>query len=333
MKKKLFFALKLIVSTGLVAWLVMRMDWAAVGKEFSEASLLFILLALFAYVGGMIISVSRWRKTASFKGFSLSLGNGLRYHFAGLFLNNFLPSFFGGDAYRSYLLGKPEKRYAAAASTVLFVRFTGLWATISLFLVFGLMSLHPVIFLPVFLPFAIGLGILLVADVLLTVFSDRESIQKLFRLFPLKLQNFFSEMSGYTDKRFVLESFLVSALFTFVGVGLFNLALFTAFHESVPIFPFLSVVFLLSIVSSLPVSINNIGLKEWAYLTFFPVIGISPEAALAVALLGRFLQMFASLFGAPFFFREKKDLRTAEEIRIEEEELAKIENYEETERV
>lgn len=333
MKKKLLFAFKLIVSTALVSWLIMRMDWTAVWKEFSEASLFFVLLAFLAYVGGTTISVSRWRKTASFKGFSLSFADGLRYHFAGLFLNNFLPSFFGGDAYRSYLLGKPEKRYAAAASTVLFVRFTGLWATISLFLVFGLVSFSSVLTQPIFVPFAVGLAAFLIVDVLFTVFSDRTWIQKLFSLFPEKLQNFFSEMSGYTDKRFVFESFLVSLLFTFVGVGLFNLTLFTAFHESVPVIPFLSVVFLLSIVSSLPVSINNIGLKEWAYLTFFPTIGISPEAALAVALLGRFLQMFASLFGAPFFFREKKDLQTAEAIKAEEAELEKIENYEEKDTV
>jgi len=83
--------------------------------------------------------------------------------------------------------------------------------------------------------------------------------------------------------------------------------IFFALGEKVPIMPYLATVFLISLISSLPVSINNIGLKEWAYYTFFPLIGVRPEAALAVALLGRFIQILVSVAGAPFFLKEKKE--------------------------
>lgn len=305
-KKKLFFLAKLVVTAGLVVLLVKNVDWSAIGEEFTQASIPLVLLAFGLYVAGMLISVRRWQATARFKEFDLHFVDAVRFHFAGLFLNNFLPSFFGGDAYRSYLLGQEDKRYAAAASTVIFVRFVGLWSTIALFLAFGILSYGAVFSQPMFAAFGIGLGLFFVFDVLLTLFSDRAPVQRLFAIFPEKLQGFFHEIGGYTDRKFLWESFLVSLAFSFVGVGLFNLALFSAFGESVPIIPYLSVVFLTSFVSSLPLSVNNIGLKEWAYYTFFPLIGINPEAALAVALLGRFLQMFTSLFGAPSFFREKK---------------------------
>ena len=307
-RKKLFFLLKLAVAAGLVWLLVRNVDWVAIGEEFAEASLPLVALALVFYVAGMLISVSRWRAVAQFKKFDLSFRDAVRFHFAGLFLNNFLPSFLGGDAYRSYRLGHPEKRYSAAASTVIFVRFVGLWSTIALFLLFGFVSFDVVFSQPMFALFGVGLGCFFAFDVALTLFSDRAPVQWLFGIFPDKLRNFFYEIGGFTDRRFVWESFLVSLLFSFVGVGLFNFALFSAFGESVPIAAYLSVVFLVSFVSSLPVSVNNIGLKEWAYYTFFPLIGISPEAALAVALLGRFLQMFASLFGAPFFFQNRKKI-------------------------
>jgi glycosyltransferase 2 family protein len=304
-KKKTFFLLKLAVAAGLVALLVRNVDWAVVGEEFSEASLPLIFLAFGFYCAGMLISVRRWQATARFKKFDLSFRDAVRFHFGGLFLNNFLPSFLGGDAYRSYLLGNPEKRYSAAVSTVIFVRFVGLWSTIVLFLSFGLISFDTVFSQPMFALFGIGLAAFFAFDVALTLFFDRKLVQKFVGIFPGKLRNFFHEIGGFTDRKFVWESFLVSLLFSFVGVGLFNFALFSAFGESVPIIPYLSVVFLTSFVSSLPLSVNNIGLKEWSYFTFFPLIGISPEAALAVALLGRFLQMFASLFGAPFFFRNR----------------------------
>ncbi len=307
-KKRIFFLAKLAVAAGLVWLLVRNVDWVAIGEEFAEASLPLVALALVFYVAGMLISVSRWRAVAQFKKFDLPFRDAVRFHFAGLFLNNFLPSFLGGDAYRSYLLGDPEKRYSAAASTVIFVRFVGLWSTIALFLMFGVVAFDDVFAQPMFALFGLGLGCFFAFDVALTLFSDRAPVQKLFGIFPDRLRNFFYEIGGFTDRRFVWESFLVSLLFSFVGVGLFNFALFSAFGEPVPIAAYLSVVFLVSFVSSLPVSVNNIGLKEWAYYTFFPLIGISPEAALAVALLGRFLQMFASLFGAPFFFQNRKKI-------------------------
>jgi len=305
-KKRIFFLLKLAVAAGLVWLLARKVDWTAIGEEFAEASLPFVLLALVFYVAGMLISVSRWRVTARFKKFDLPFRDAVRFHFAGLFLNNFLPSFLGGDAYRSYLLGHPVKRYSAAASTVIFVRFVGLWSTIALFLVFGLIAFDVVFSQTMFALFGIGLGLFFAFDVALTLFSDRAPVQWLFGIFPDKLRNFFYEIGGFTDRKFVRESFFVSLLLSFVGVGQFNLALFFAFGEAISILPYLSVVFLTSFVSSLPLSVNNIGLKECAYYTFFPLIGINPEAALAVALLGRFLQMFASLFGAPFFFQNRK---------------------------
>lgn len=305
-KKKIFFLLKLVVAGGLVALLIEKVDWTAIGEEFSEASLPLVFVAFAFYVTGTLISVGRWCATARFKRFDLSFMDAVQFHFAGLFINNFLPSFFGGDAYRSYLLGRENKRYAVAISTVIFVRFVGLWSTIALFLIFGFLSSGAVFSQPMFSLFGIGLGTFFVFDVFLTLFSDRAPIQRLFSIFPRNLHGFFREIGGYTDQKFLWESFLVSLVFSFVGVGLFNLALFSAFGESVPIIPYLSVVFLTSFVSSLPLSVNNIGLKEWSYYTFFPLIGISSEAALAVALLGRFLQMFASLFGARFFFNEKK---------------------------
>lgn len=306
-KKKIFFLLKLAVAAGLVALLVRNVDWAAIGEEFSEASLPLVALAFVFYVTGILISVGRWRATARFKKFDLPFRDAVRFHFAGLFLNNFLPSFLGGDAYRSYLLGNPEKRYSAAASTVIFVRFVGLWSTIALFLVFGFVAFDAVFSQPMFALFGVGLGCFFAFDVALTLFPDRAPVQWLFGIFPDRLRNFFYEIGGFTDRQFVRESFLVSLLFSFVGVGLFNLVLFWSFGEHISILPYLSVVFLVSVVSSLPVSVNNIGLKEWSYYTFFPLIGISPEAALAVALLGRFLQMFASLFGAPSFFRGERN--------------------------
>ncbi|NTW13571.1 MAG: flippase-like domain-containing protein [Candidatus Moranbacteria bacterium] len=304
-KNTLQLLAKSTVAAGLIGLLVWRVDWTDMWGEFSKASVPFLLVAALLYVFGIELCVHRWWRTAQFKGFSMSLRSAREHFYAGLFLNNFLPSFIGGDAYQSYILGKSEKRYAAAFSSVMFVRFTGLFVTIILFLLFGLIGYKDVFSQNLFAVFGISLFGFLLVDAFF--FYARRHLHEAFDFLPEKIRNVFGEIGGYTDLRFFRDTLVVSAIFTIVGVGLFNMMIFWALGSPVPIIPYFSVVFLISIISSLPVSVNNIGLKEWAYYAFLPLIGIRPETALAVALLGRFLQILVSLMGASAFFREKRE--------------------------
>ncbi|MEI6650085.1 MAG: lysylphosphatidylglycerol synthase transmembrane domain-containing protein [Candidatus Moraniibacteriota bacterium] len=304
-KKKLLLIAKSAVAAGLIGLLIWQVDWSRMWGEFAKASIPFLLVATVLYGFGVELCVRRWWRTSQYKGFSMTLGNAREHFYAGLFLNNFLPSFLGGDAYQSYILGKSEKRYAAAFSTVMFVRFMGLFVTIILFLLFGVIGFREVFSQDLFAAFGIFLTVFLVVDAFF--FYARRHLQNVFKFLPEKIRNVFGEIGGYTDMRFFRDTFIVSVVFAVVGVGLFNMTIFWALGTPVPIVPYLSVVFLISIISSLPVSVNNIGLKEWAYYAFLPLIGIRPETALAVALLGRFLQILVSLAGAPSFFREKKE--------------------------
>jgi hypothetical protein len=68
---------------------------------------------------------------------------------------------------------------------------------------------------------------------------------------------------------------------------------------------YLSIVFLISIVSAIPVSINNIGIKEWAYITFFGFFGIASSGALVAALLSRIVQMLISFAALPYYLKNK----------------------------
>ncbi|NTW14900.1 MAG: flippase-like domain-containing protein [Candidatus Moranbacteria bacterium] len=307
LRKKILFVLKSTMAAVLVGLLVAKVDWQKIWDEVRSASLPFLAGALVLYVAGLFMCIERWWRAAQYKKFRMSFRSATEFYFAGLFLNNFLPSFFGGDAYQSYILGKTEQRYAAAISTVMFTRFIGLWATIALYLVVGTLGFRQIFSQPLFAGFAAALVAFLVFDAALISLYAHPRFRGLLERIPGKLKRFFGEVGGYAKWSFLRENFILSVVFALVGVGFFNLMLFYALGVHVPVLPYLAVVFLISLVSSLPVSINNIGLKEWAYYTFFPLIGVRPEAALAVALLGRFLQVAVSLAGAPAFFREKRE--------------------------
>ncbi len=313
LKKKAFFGFKLTMAVVLITLLIRNVDWYTIWSEVSHASLPLLLAALGFYIMGLFMCIERWWRAAHYKNFAMTFRTATEFYFAGLFLNNFLPSFLGGDAYQSYILGKSEKRYPAAISTVMFTRFIGLWATIILFFIFGLLGFEKIFSHPLYAGFGVGLFLFMVADIALVFIYAHPRFKKLVEWLPKRIRHFFSEVGGYAKWSFLRENFILSAVFAIVGVGMFNLMIFFALGEHVPIFPYLATVFLISLISSLPLSINNIGLKEWAYYTFFPLIGIQPEAALAVALLGRFIQILISLVGASFFFRDKKTYDIAPE--------------------
>src|SRR3989338_1632490 len=126
MKKALLFSIKVIVSMGLVLWLIERVDWAVVGARLYDVSIPLLSLYVFFQLSGNLISSRKWQIIAGFKELHFTVKDGFFTYLTGAFINNFLPSTLGGDAYRSLWLAKRSRARAAALSTVIFDRFIGL---------------------------------------------------------------------------------------------------------------------------------------------------------------------------------------------------------------
>ena len=72
---------------------------------------------------------------ASGQGKTRTLGQLLNLYFAGLFINNFLPSTIGGDIFRGYQVGRDVDDGALAMASVFMERFTGMTALMAIALV------------------------------------------------------------------------------------------------------------------------------------------------------------------------------------------------------
>ena len=92
----------------------------------------------------------------------------------------------------------------------------------------------------------------------------------------------------------------------FIGLAGANWVLFLALGVKIGILNYLSVIFLASVVSAMPISINNIGVKEWAYITFFGFFGLSAGAVVSVAITSRIIQMLLSFAAWPIYLKERK---------------------------
>lgn len=307
-KKALKFSLKLLVSAGFLFLVLYKVNWSEVVFYLSEIRWWQIVLYMAVVLFGMVISAHKWRFLASHKGFHFPLWEFFKLYLTGSFINNFMPSFIGGDTYRAYELGRPEKKYPEAASSVMMDRITGFVGGSVLAFVFAIFNLDNILKSKVL----IGFYLLLILSFGFDIFVARLRHSAYFRgkigkWIPEKIKEFLRELGSYNNDSGILTRTTVwGAIFAFVGVAIPNYILFRSLGIQINIMDYLSTIFIISIISAIPISINNIGLKEWAYVTFFGIYGVSGASVVSVALLSRFLQMLLSFFALPMYLKSKK---------------------------
>lgn len=308
MKKKLLNVFKIGVSFALVFLLFRKLDWGLIFDEIQNVSIPYIFLFVVLQLVAMMLSAKKWQTIAQFQDISFTLWEGFKTYLTGTFINNFLPATIGGDIYRSLWLVERGSRKGKAFSTVIFDRFLGLVMTVALTLFGGVFVMESV-GVPNFLKLSyLGVAGLLVFFVLWITFEETDFVQGLVgRIKWAKLRNLFAESLRYNNMAIWKMAGLWTVLFMFVGLGVSNYVLFLALGYTLPFFSFLGLVFMMALYVSLPISISNIGIKEWAYGVLFTLLGVSLETAVTVALLSRFLQTGISLFALPLYLKETSD--------------------------
>jgi len=300
------FVVKLIISLAFVAWLIFEIDWLQVWGYLKELSLVSIVLYVAVLLLGMMISAWKWKMLLAHKNISISLKKSFQLYLTGAFINNFMPSTIGGDTYRAYQIGKDSKRFSAVSSSVVFDRVTGLFAVILLTGLIAIFRWNEISKFAELKLAVIAVLIIMHAIIFFGILTKFSFWKKIAGKFPKIVQDFAIELAHYKEDGAYLKAIGISILFSVVGLGLVNWILFSGLGITVGIWQYLSVIFLISIISALPISINNIGLKEWAYVTFFGFFGVPASAVVAVALISRVLQMIVSFTALPMYLRTKK---------------------------
>ncbi|PJA87275.1 MAG: hypothetical protein CO141_00290 [Candidatus Moranbacteria bacterium CG_4_9_14_3_um_filter_42_9] len=298
--------LKVLVSLGFVAWIILRTDWQEVWFYLSEIKLWHIAVYVFFVICGMIISAHKWKMLSDFKGIRLPVKDFFKFYLTGTFINNFMPSFIGGDTFRAYEVGKAEGKYVAAASTVVIDRITGFVGATILVLVFSLLNLKTILQNDLLVIIDSLVLVSLFFDIFLAMARRFAFWEKMHGLLPKKISELVRELDHYNhNSKILFRSVGWSMLFALVGVALANYVLFLSLGVKIGLRDYLSVIFLISIVSAIPISINNIGIKEWAYVTFFGFFGVSASIVVAIAIISRFLQMLLSFLALPIYLESK----------------------------
>lgn len=296
MKKKLFIAIKLLISSGILYYLIRQIDFHDFAYNLSRINILILLIPIIVMLCQVVLSALKWKCILSGDQIYVPLFFLFKSYLLGNFISLFLPSSFGGDIYRVYALKKYNPDFFQNASSVLFDRLSGLFALCSISIISYALFFKSSInykFMAIYLV-GVFLFFFMSSGRFLSFFSG--TTVKLFSSL-LKILKSFNQYR--TKKAVLIQSLVISFLFQ-SNIVVINKVYCIALNIDISLQYLFMIIPLIYLTEVLPISINGLGLREGAFVFFFSQAGCTNEQALGLALLVITMRyMFSMVFGGP----------------------------------
>lgn len=306
MKPAIRFLLKLIVSVGLLGWVLSQTDLRSVAEAFTQCHLGLLLAAFALHFVGFLISVVRWHVLLQALSIEAPFSHLFKSYLVGFFFNTFLPSTVGGDIVRT-LDTREQAGGGTRSLAVIFVeRFTGFFAMVllaALALPFAGEVIPPGFYIPQMVAALCFLFFLFVWVVL--------QPQSVLRLSPeSRLAHFHTCLAAYSSRLPQLALAFFWGFLLQVNVVFHYYLLCLALGLHLPLLFLFIVIPLLKIFLLFPISVNGIGLRENAFAYFLQGKGVAIASSLALSWLDLGMTLvFALIGGAVYVGRRQKTAR------------------------
>lgn len=318
-RRHLLTAVKLAVTLGIFGYLATTLNWASIGANLMRSDAAWLAMAELAFGTSLALAGLRWWLLLRVQGIFPQIRTACALTFVGQFFNLFLLGSVGGDAAKLVLIAKlaPEQKTHAAIS-ILVDRMMGL-AVLLLYLLAlfplqagGLAGVSDATMLQRGLWASLvlmGLGLALLAFLPFQDLAERSEgvTGKLLghRLFLLAVQGIRRHRRA---RRLTLGALGLSVvLWALVFSGGYCAAL--AIRLEVGWFEMITMLGVVTLASSLPISIGGHGVREGGFMLMFALYGVhappgfsgQKEAAIAFSILFFALWAFWGAVGGILF--------------------------------
>ena len=295
--------LKLVLSAGLLVYLLRSVDLSEVFRHVIEGNHLYFGVAVVVYVIVVLLSTVRWKVLLDALGSAPSFWTLCQSYMVATFFNNFLPSNVGGDVVRVRDAAKSAGSHTASLIVAVVDRVVGFVAlyviasTAFLFggpMVRGLAGAR-VIRLGLTAIFVV-LGAIFLRSGMVTAITERIGLRR----FPWIWDKFESVQGAVNSfrarKTALIEAFLLSLMLQFLGVTYFYMVA-RALRIDLQFGASLLMVPLCTLIQAIPISFNGWGLREGVYVVYFHQVGLPRESALAFSIVAAALVVLLSISG------------------------------------
>jgi hypothetical protein len=303
-----WFVARLFIGVVLLALLASAMDWSRIGAIVRNASIPMLALFVVLAFADRIFMALKWRVLLLASNVPVSMSEAVRSYLVGSFVGMFFPTSVGGDIVRLFVLGIEPGRRETVAATIVVERIFAFLALMVLCLIaalalaaFAMQSVHGLL-LAGLLAAALAAG--------LVWLSFHPLPLRRAALLPGKIGGSLRRIAGayqqFRHNRRALGLYFGLSLAEHCLPVMCNYIAAVALGIEVNLVVFFVVIPVVLVFARLPISIDGLGIQEGLYWALFGMAGVSPEQALALALIARMLTMLAMLPGGWLFaFRMK----------------------------
>ncbi len=305
---KKFFTLSLKIGiSALLVYLVFKfsnIDLVKTWHELKKTNINWFILSIVLIATNFFTNAYRWRVLANLLDYKLKYSRALKMYFESMFSNNFLPTNFGGDAIRAYDLGKDDKSWLKAASTILAERafgFTMMYCLVPIGFAFYWFSSFKGL-----IPDEVS-GILLLgfAGLILGLLTYRIWLKLPFA-FVEKIKFTIDEYTRCKKSLFKVVIWTLATHFCFISAHVAATAAVGISFSALPWWYWLIMTPAATLAGFVIPSVKGVGAREASFIYFLGLFGIDSDKSLAIAFLTFLATLLATLPGISIVFRKKK---------------------------
>ncbi|MEK6672093.1 MAG: lysylphosphatidylglycerol synthase transmembrane domain-containing protein [Nitrospirota bacterium] len=298
-KKLLLVLLKAAISGSLLYYVISKTGLGKIASTLGGINIGSFLVAVVLYLFAIYLSSIRWGLLMSDRPRKKQL---FSLYLIGSFFNIFLPGTIGGDAVKAYYLYKERGNSSAVIASVFMDRYIG----------FAALAFIGIAAFPFGFSYFRGSFIEWILPLMVLSF-----ISGSFIVFGLRLGQRIRFLSGlyeyfslYMKKRTVLfKTFLLSLAVQTTGV----LAVYTlskGLNMQLPLLPLFIFIPVISAMTTIPISISGLGVREASFVLLFAYLGLSPSEATALSLSWFLSASTGSLAGLIEYIKYKNRLKS-----------------------
>jgi len=298
MRRRVWFAAKIILTIGLLLVVLRQVDLATLGKILSSLGILPLGAAIVLTVASVGVSCWRWHRVLHYLGLRASLSSLFADTLVGATYNLILPTSVGGDVARAVRCGRRTETADHAWASVAFERVMGLLSLVLVSCV-GLLATfsedqRQILIAAVIMAVCLAAGLAFApAPLRLAARVDRLGAARLGESLERLAQAFAGPLARPAAR---LETFAWSLVYQFValsillvaGLGWTETDLVRAVYFGVPI---------ALVASMIPITVGGLGLRESLFVVVLEPFGVSAERALALSFVWLASNVLVGLMG------------------------------------
>jgi len=281
---------RLTVTGLLIFYLFKKIEISQVLSLFSHINLILFLFASFLYIVSTYISTLRWK---IFLSDEFRISRLFSVYLIGSFFNTVLPGIIGGDIIKVLMIRNKAGLNNAVASVFL-ERYTGFATLLMIGFVFFCIFYERLPQSLIIWSVPLSFSGFIVVSLFLYLFRNFNFLKNFY-------EYFLSFSKSQIAKAFLYSVFIQFIVILSVYVICVSLDIFISFFELCIYLP------VIVLITTLPISVSGIGIREWCFILFFGS-SVGQTNAVAISFLWFLSVILASVSGGIEYLRFKESV-------------------------